>query len=456
MIRGIALLACGLLSCAGLAHAIKVEPGDVGPIYQFQKARSSFTIVNDSSSEIRGIVVKALRPADRVLSAPKSVAIGGNAVVDVEIDAQNDVGARGHTFTIDFEGAKTPALARVSLYGLSVINDPQRVLDFKTVKGGETPAIAYSLDTDDPGVRIAAVKESPAFTDVTVSNDGRGLVVRHRDKTTWGKLAGMLKIQLESSLQKEAWIPVETEVRGEIVPSTTNFNLGVARIGQQNEYILQYRSEGTPFTLDSAVTEGFVATTKIENCVGGEKFCQQVRLLVDGNQPSGQINGVLRVHVAEHDRDIVVLAGGLLVSKDVKIKSLDELFAAKRQEGSEPVTSLNDALKSMSVIEQPVQAAIPPGKGPLLRWSVANEGLIYGYGVYRSDDEHGVFVRQGDIVRKSILSKPGVASNYAVRDESAAIGKEYWYRIATFYSDGKREFLTVPQRVKARLEAEPR
>ena len=451
MIRRIALLTCGLFSCVGLAHAVKVEPGDVGPIYQFQKARSSFTIVNDTDSEIRGIVVKALRPADRILSAPTSLAVGGNAVVDVEIDSQNDVGARGHTFTIGFDGAKMPALARVSLYGLSVVNDPQRILDFETVKGGESPVIAYSLQTDDPNLRIATIKDAPAFTEVTVDKDGRGLVVRHRDKTTWGKLAGIIKVRLDSPLQQEAWIPVETEVRGDVVPSTTNFSLGVARIGQQNEYILQYRSEGKPFTLDKAALEGIAGTTKIEKCVGGEKFCQQVRLLIDGDQPSGQINGILRAHVAGYDRDIVVLTGGLLVSKDVKIKSLDEVLAnAKQTEAGKPAASLNDALKSMSVVEKPVEAAIPPGNGPLLRWSVDNEGLIYGYGIYRAESEQGVFMRQGEIVRKSVLSKPGVTSNYAARDTHATVGKEYWYRIATFYADGKREFLTPPQRVKVR------
>lgn len=462
MIRRLAIVTCGFFLYAGPALALTVEPGDVGPVFQFQKARSSFTIVNDADSELRGVVVKALRPNDRVITAPASVAARGNAVVEVEVDSQNDLGARGHSFTVAYEGAKTPSVARISIYGLSVINDPQRTLDFETVKAGESPTIAYALETDDPRLRIAAIKEAPDFVDVTINQDGRGLVVRHRDKTTWGKLAGLLKIELDSAAQKEAWIPVHTEVRGDVMPSTTNFSLGVARIGVQNEYILQYRSEGKPFTLDKAALEGIVGTTKIEKCVGDEKFCQQVRILIDDKQPSGQINGILRTHVAGYDRDIVVLTGGLLVSKDIKIKSLDEALAQASKPGAgdkKPAPSLNDALKSMSAVEKPVEAVIPPGNGPLLRWSVDNEGLIYGYGIYRADSEKGEFIRQGEIVRRSAVSKPGVTSNYAVRDTQAAAGKEYWYRIATFYSDGRREFLTPPQHVKVRppaAEATPR
>lgn len=456
MIRRFVFITCGLFLCAGPAAALTLEPGDVGPIYQFQKARSSFTLVNDSDSELRGVVIKALRPNDRVISAPTSIAARGNAVVDVEIDSQNDLGARGHSFTVAYDGAKTPSVARVSVYGLSVVNDPQRVLDFETVKSGESPTIRYALETDDPHTRIAAIKDAPDFIDVTIDKDGRGLLVRHRDKTTWGKLTGLLKIQLDSAAQKEAWIPVHTEVRGDVTPSTTNFSFGVARIGTQNEYILQYRSDNKPFTLDKAGLEGIAGTTKIEKCVGDEKFCQQVRILVDDKQPSGQLNGILRTHVAGYDRDIVVLAGGLLVSKDIKIKSLDEALASakKTEPNDKPAPSLNDALKSMKTTEKPVEASTPPGNGPLLRWSVDNEGLIYGYGIFRADSEQGTFTRQGDIVRKSVLSKQGVASNYAVRDTQATVGKEYWYRIATYYADGKREFLTAPQRVKVRSPAE--
>jgi hypothetical protein len=224
-----------------------------------------------------------------------------------------------------------------------------------------------------------------------------------------------------------------------------------------NQYILQYRSEGKPFTIDKVGFEGIAGTAKVEKCVGDEKFCQQVRMLIDDKQPSGQINGILRAHVADYDRDIVVLTGGLLVSKDIKIKSLDEAMAQSRAAGAneKPTPSLNEALKSMSVAEKPVEATIPPGNGPLLRWSVDNEGLIYGYGIYRADSEQGVYVQQGDVVRKSAVSKQGVTSKYAVRDTQATVGKEYWYRIATFYSDGKREFLTSPQRVKVRPPGEP-
>ncbi|HSX61187.1 MAG TPA: hypothetical protein VLF18_13380 [Tahibacter sp.] len=452
MIRRLFFAACGIFSCAGVAQALTVEPGDAGPVYQFQKVRSSFTIVNDANVEIRGLVVKPLRPTDSVLSAPQTVAAGGNVVIDVEVDSQNDFGSRGHTFKIDYEGAKSPILGRVSLFALSVLSDPTRVLDFESVKAGESPKINYTLSTDDPAVRVVSVKEAPDFVDVKINKDGRGIVVHHRAKTTWGKLTGLVKIQLDSGSQKEAWIPVHTEVRGEVLPATTNFSLGVARIGQLNEYILQYRSEGKSFTLDKVALEGLTGKVTVQDCVGGEKFCQQVRMVVDDHQPSGQLNGILRAHVAEFDRDIVVMTGGLLISKDVKIKSLDEAFAEQAKKGDEtkPVPSLNEALKSMSVAEKPIEAAIPPGDGPLLRWSVNNEELIYGYAIYRADSEQGTFSLQGDLVRKSALAKTGVMSNYAVRDKGAAAGKEYWYRIATFYNDGKREFLSAPQRVKVR------
>lgn len=451
MIRRLFFIACGIVCIVAPAQALQIEPGDVGPIYQFQKARSSFTLVNDSDSELRAIEIKSLRPNDRVLSAPKSVPARGNAVVDVEIDSENDFGARGHSFKVWSDGAKDPRLARISLYAMSVLDEPQRVLDFGTVTAGESPTITYSLVTDDPSIRVAAIKEAPDFAEVTIAKDGRSLLIRHRDKTAWGKLAGLLKMRLESAPQTEAWLQVHSEVRGDVVPSATTFQLGVARVGQENEYILQYRSDSKPFTLDKAALEGIVGTTSIEKCAGGDKFCQQVRLKIDGNQPNGQINGILRAHVAEYDRDIVVLTGGLLLDKKIKIKSLDEEMAAQaKMPQTPPSPTLGDALKSMSVVQKPVEAVVPPGNGPLLRWSVDNETLIYGYAIYRADSENGVFRRHGDFVRRSAVSKPGIVSNYAFRDTQGTVGREYWYRIAAFQNDGKREFLTQPQRATVR------
>lgn len=450
MIRRLLFVVSGFFLFNSVAPALTLEQGDAGQAYQFQNLRSSFVIINDGKDELEGVTVKPLRPYDRVISAPQRIAAGAHATVEVDLFVSNDIGVRGHSFSVATSAGKEPVITRIRLYGLSVLQDPERILDFETVAAGTAPTIDYALATDDPTIHITAIKEVPDFATATIKEGGRGLVLRHRENSAWGKLSGLIKVQLDSAQQREAWIPVHTEVRGDVLPSSMNFELGVARMGQRNEYILQYRhGAGKDFALDKAVLEGIRGKTTVQDCVGGEKGCKQVRFVIDDKQPQGQISGKLRVHLPDYDRELIVTTGGMLLSKNIKVQSLDEALAASAKSKPEGEANLSQALNRMKAAEQPVEAVIPPGNGPLLRWSVDNETLIYGYVAYRADSENGPFLPQGEVVRKSASSKALVTSHYAFRDNDVVAGKAYWYRIATLYTDGKREFLSDPQRVTA-------
>lgn len=450
MIRRFFLAITGCLLCGVAAATLRVEQGDAGQAYQFHTVRASFELVNEGEKELRGIVVKPLRAGDSVVSAPTRLAAGQRANVEVDIFNPNDLGVSGHTFSVASSDSKEPRATRIRVYSLSVLQDPTRILDFGKVAAGDTPTLDYVLATDDPKVRIAAIKEMPSFATAAIKDDGRGLVITHRGSSDWGQLSGFIKLQLDSPQQREAWLPLQTEVRGIVLPSSMRFEFGVARIGQQNEYILQYRQgEGKPFTLARPVIEGFKAKSQVQDCVGGEQGCRQIRFLLDDKQPQGQLTGTLRVHLPDYDRDLLVPVGGMLLSQKIKVQNMDEVLAASAKAAPASETNLGLALNLMKAAEQPVEAAIPPGAGPLLRWSVNNETLIYGYAVYRADSEQGPFLRQGAIVRKSAAAKPDVTSNYAFRDNETVAGTEYWYRIATLYADGRREFLGTAQRVTA-------
>lgn len=453
MIGRLSLAALGLLVCQG-ALALTVESGDAGFGYQFQTLRSSFTVINDTDKEVVGLSIKPVRPADRIITrVADRLAPGQRIAVEVELHTEDDFGARGHSFLVEEAGSKTPLVARVRFYALSVLREPQRSLDFGIVNAGETPQVEYRVDSEDPLVRIAAVKEVPPFVDAHIADDGRKLIVKHAATSGWGRLDGTVKVQLKSREQTEAWIPVVSEVQGAVKPSTTSLFLGIARIGQENEFILQYRhGEGKPFRIDNAVVEGVeTRKTQVEDCTGGEKGCQQVRFVIDdAKQPKGQLRGLLRAHIAGADREIRVLIGGLLVTKETKIETLESLIAQSKNAPSSEA-DLGLALSALKTAEQnvPVEPAAPAGDGPLLRWSVNNDDGVYAYAIYRAESAEGPFSMLPSFVRRNMYPIKGAPSAYVARDTGAVSGKDYWYRIVMLHSDGRREFLTTAQRVKA-------
>lgn len=453
MIGRLIFAMCGWLACHG-ALALTIEDGDAGFSYQFRTLRGSFTVINDSDKEIGPLSIKPANAQDRLAAAmPERLAPGQRAVIDVELRSEDDFGARWHGFFVSSPASEKPLVARVRVFGLSVLEDPQQTFDFGVVEAGATPQLEYEIRSDDPRVRIKAVKETPAFLSARVADDGRKLIFKHAPVSAWGRLDGLVKVTLDSPDQPEAWLRVISEVQGVVKPSTTIFSLGLARVGSDNEFILQYRrDDDKPFRIDSAVVDG-IATKKvtIEECANGEKGCRQVRFLLDEEkQPKGQLRGTLKAHVADLDREIFVVVGGLLVGKDTKIESLDSAMMAKNAPASAD-KDLGLALKKLKStdMDRPVEPATPPGEGPLLRWSVDNDGRVYAYGIYRADRADGPFALQSNFVRRSSVAREGVPSLYALRDTTAVAGKDYWYRIAMFYPDGKHEFLTGPQHVKA-------
>ncbi len=96
-----------------------------------------------------------------------------------------------------------------------------------------------------------------------------------------------------------------------------------------------------------------------------------------------------------------------------------------------------------------VAPSAPAGRGPLLKWSVAHEGAVYGYAIYRADAESGPFVRVSkETLRTSDDDDQG--SDYRWRDTSAEPGKTYWYYVAALQNDGHKRKLSDPQKVVAK------
>src|SRR6478752_4274232 len=136
---------CGWLACHS-ALALTIEDGDAGFSYQFRTLRASFTVVNESDHEVGQLSIKPILARDHLISAvPERLAPGQRIDVEVEIRVEDDFGARWHTFLVSSASSEKPLAARVRLFGLSVLDDPQKTVDFGVVEAGATPQIDYEV-----------------------------------------------------------------------------------------------------------------------------------------------------------------------------------------------------------------------------------------------------------------------------------------------------------------------
>jgi hypothetical protein len=143
----------------------------------------------------------------------------------------------------------------------------------------------------------------------------------------------------------------------------------------------------------------------------------------------------------------------MLLSPEVEVIDLHD--EAKKQSDAStqsvvpPQADLKSALKLATRKDaRELTAAVPAGDGPLIKWSVDYDDVVFAYAVYRSKSESGPFVR----VNKSLIpanTKENSGTPYQWRDTSAVPGETYWYYIGMMYRDGKKEILSKPQKKAA-------
>ncbi|MCR6701350.1 MAG: hypothetical protein NVV68_09455 [Dokdonella sp.] len=118
--------------------------------------------------------------------------------------------------------------------------------------------------------------------------------------------------------------------------------------------------------------------------------------------------------------------------------------------GDPSARGANDIREVLKAKVREIQGPPPAGRGPLLKWSVANEEAVYGYVILRGDSESGPFERVSKDTIPAGTFEEGYANAYQWRDTSAVVGQTYWYSIGLINKDGTKDSLTGPQRVVAK------
>ncbi len=418
---------------------------------------------NAAKSSIRLSAIKPLKDnGDRVLVSTLAIAPGATAYIPVSLVLDGGPGFVNHYFAATSDETNSPVYQFTArAFVNTVLDEAKPRLNFGVVDAdGPSRSLSITLTSREvANLKILKVMEAPPYVDVSIENDRQTLNVATRSAKDWGLHQGYIRVQLNAPQQNEARIMVGMDVHGEIVPAENPVDVGLMRQGKTNETLIRLASRnGKGFRIGKLGVNGIDAKVAVEPCVASTVDCRLLKLTFDKNQPVGEIRGQVLVELPDYSQTLPIFVWGMLVKPDAVVRTIgkdsnDDPFKLSskgilQSSGAVQSVSIQDAIKNS--IDKRQDASQPvPGRGPLLKWSVANETNLYGYLIYRSNSENGPWLR----VNSATILRSGHndgASTYQWRDTTAVPGQTYWYYVGLVYNDGHKQQLTGPQKVIAK------
>ena len=448
-----------LMANPATSSNLVIESCDFGETYAFAQASCDIPVSNNGDKTIRVTGAEAVKPGDAIAPHTLDIAPHATAYLHAEINAGNAISSSRHDFAlITDEAGSEKRNTNAHGFVMNVLNQSRPTVDFGIVDAhaiAETKQLVLE-SRETPGLHATQVLGKPPYVDVDILPDGRTIAVKLSKNANWGIYADYVKLALDSPRQSQAWFAVKADIRGDVLPASNPFDLGLMRVGNANRFMLSLSSpSGKDFKVGSIKLEGIQGEAKVLPCAPQAVGCRNLSFSVPEKQLPGAIQGAISLELPEYAKSLRVAVWGLLLAKDTKVHSMDEVMKEREKsagaEGAQPASTQplhGDLGAALQNAVQKDDEAPPAGKGPLLKWSVANEIAIHGYQIFRSSNSEGPF---------ELLNRPTVAtknsdggSNYQYRDNTAESGKTYWYYIGVLYNDGRKQQLSGPQKVVAK------
>ncbi len=421
---------------------LAVEDCDAGEIHAFNTAECEIALSNNSDKPISVHDVKVLSESDHAEPKELTVPPSAQAHLKIRINSGNSVGSIRHEvrFRTDEQGHEDRS-ASVTGFAMTLLDQPNPQVDLGVVRAASAAPTRKSIEFashDVADLRITKILEAPAWLDASLEAEGRALTAATKADAGWGVHIDFLKAAVNAPQQKEVWVEVKADIRGEVAPDHNPYDLGSMRIGSEHEvHIPVHSRSGRDFQVGKVELEGFRGTTSFDTCEKPSGSCHMLILRV-ADRPPGPIKGSARIELPDLNQQLDIAIFGEFVPPDGKVKTPPGEATTKtdlQRVAGRDVRSAN---------QEP-----PPGKGPLLKWTVANGQPIYGFQIFRAGAEAGPFVLLNPKTIASI-AKTKDSIDYQYRDNSAQSGKTYWYYIGIVYDDGRKQKLSDPQKATAK------
>lgn len=432
---------------------------EAGEHYQFESVKCQIELRNTGDKAINVSKAVAQRPWDGIQAGSVVVPPKGAAYIEATVDLRNDEGLARHPFrfTTDEPGQAMRG-SEVRAFVQSALDQNKPKLDFGVVKLGidELPSASISLTSREvSGFKVTGIDSKPEWLDASVDADGRAVHAKINQKVPWGLIhngSAYLKVRINVPQQPYAWIAIEVNVLGDVLAGSNPFQLGMMRTIGKHEFLIRVSSRSDKeFEFGKLTVSGLKATAKAERCVPAANGCRLVRLVVDNNQPTGKLEGILNIELPALARVLPVELVGILLAPEVKIVELNDVIKPGEEGAQSKIAAPVDQNLGKAIAKAVKgEVAPPPGNGPLLRWGVAHQALAFGYAIYRSDSDKGPFVRISKEIIHTAQDGADETGSYQWRDNSAESGHTYWYQIGVINRNGSKQDLSGAQKVIAK------
>lgn len=425
---------------------------DFGEKYQFSVVSHDVRVWNRSDGTIS--FRDSQLPAGVAMQPEKSkLAAGESTLLHIKADLRNTWGQISVPLPVETTEGKRDEHYDIVLEGFvdSILDEGKPAIDFGTVETAAPAAKSIPLTSiGNPDLRVVRILDAPDFVSARIGDDGQTLFVTPKKFDVLGYNKGLVKVALNSPLQPQAWVSVLMDIHGNVVPDQNPIKFGLQRPSTAKPVRLQITSrDGKPahvgkFTIAGAGQLSVEATPCLPSA---RPDCQAYMVSIKPGHPFGLLSDKIAFELPDTHQSLTVDVGGIYLDDSTKVHSLNEEAAGGTQ-SSVVRPDLQTSIKR--AVAEKVETPPPAGHGPLLKWQVGNEAGIYGYAIYRGDLPDGKFTRVNDAIVKAENGGANTTANYQWRDNSAEKGREYWYYITIFNSNGKKTQLTGPQKVVAK------
>lgn len=438
-----------------------ISPCHAGEHYQYETIPCSFELRNTGDKAIRVSHGEAKVEGDYIAPGSITVKPHSSSYIDVRVALRDSEGNTQRTFVFATdEPGQTRRGSTVFAFVSSILDQHEPTLDFGAVDIAKVqPEQSITLTSREVDkLRIAEIVSKPAYLDVSIDPDGHTLHAKMRAEAPWGlQESDGIVVKVNSEKQPMARVAIKANVLGDVIPDGSPFSLGLIRTGGKNQFLIRISSRSSrDFKIGATRLDRIKGKVGETACVPAATGCKLLQLTISPDQPQGRIDGVLTVDLPDYGRSLPIPVLGMLLDPKVKVHDMNAELEKARETSGQAVSKVESPKTAPVDIKQAISEKVrepdapPPGDGPLLRWTVANEGSVYGYVIYRSDTQDGPAQRVSPEFIRASEDQPGVPVAYQWRDTSAVSGKTYWYSIGFVKRNGKKEALGAPQKVVAK------
>jgi hypothetical protein len=456
-----------LLMGAGFVDAVAAAPSQPSQVsvenptalvesYVARPVRQAVTLRNDSDESVKLIGTQSANTfVDLISAEPSSMVIPAHSSKDVSLEFVSRIVLGANRMPFDFfllsnSGKQITARGFTRVFIQNVFDLDRPEIDFGVVQTGTPMAKSLELSSSDvPSIRLSKVLDAPEFMTVKVIETGTALSATTKAGAPWGISDGFIKLKTNSELQPEVWVHYKADVRGEVVPNQNPINFSPDNVGEvQEESVRLTRVGGKSLQIQSVSTSGVPFGTRVDECTPATVDCKLLRVVLPAETVTGLIKGQVTLKFEGLKPELPIQVGGFRLAPGQKLKSLNDASASTSSASKAPL-DIGKEIERKNLDTAPLPVPVPEGHGPLLKWTAAHEGGVYGYAVYRGDTDAGPFTR---VSRETIRSSgdQDQPSAYQWRDTSAEAGKTYWYYVTALQNDGHKRKLSEPQKVVAK------